>query len=80
MLIPFSVFTDEQGFLGKVFWAFLRHASSNLQVCLPVFEPTFVPLRYIIFFIYSGIHLSSHVCILWFPSFLYALNGSRTLT
>ena len=28
---------------------------------------------------YSGIHLSSHICISWSSSFLYALNGSRTL-
>ena len=35
--------------LWQSIWAFLHHASSN-QVCLPVFEPTFVPLRYIIFY------------------------------
>ena len=42
--------------LRQSIWAFLHHASSN-QVCLPVFEPTFVPLRYIIFFLlwYSSV-------------------------
>ena len=29
-LIPFFVYTDEQGFFGKVFWAFLHHAPSKL--------------------------------------------------
>ena len=28
-LIPFFVYTDEQGFFGKVFWAFLHHAPSK---------------------------------------------------
>ena len=35
--------------LRQSIWVFLHHASSN-QVCLPVFEPTFIPLRYIIFY------------------------------
>ena len=29
-LIPFFVYTEEQGFFGKVFWAFLHHAPSKL--------------------------------------------------
>ena len=79
ILIPFSIFADEQGFLGKVFGHFFtsRSLKPGLSACVWTnLRPSQV--RHLLF--YSGIHLSSHICISWFsfPCFKWLSNTYLT--